>query len=83
VLGFAVGEAVSVGANRRRARELGPLAIGCLFVGFELGVVVFIVLNGVPPSVGLLLAPLQALRGGGMLFIGLLIGSLLAWMRVR
>ncbi|HEV7663181.1 MAG TPA: B-box zinc finger protein [Chloroflexota bacterium] len=83
ILGFAVGEAVSVGANRKRARELGPLAIGCLFLGFELGIVIFIVLNGVPPSVSLLLAPLQALRGGGMLIFGLLLGSLLAWMRVR
>jgi hypothetical protein len=81
ILGFGVGEAVATGVNRKRARELGLLAIACLFVGFVLGVSAFLVLNGVPFSVNLLLASLQALRG--MLIIGLLVGSLLAWMRVR
>jgi hypothetical protein len=82
LLGFGVGEAVSIGANRKRARELGPLAIACLFVGFEVGLVGFLLLNGAPFSVAVLLAPLGALRGG-LLLVGLLIGALLAWMRVR
>jgi hypothetical protein len=80
-LGFGVGEAVSVGANRKRTRELGPIAVACLFVGFEVGVVGFLVVNGAPLSVTLLLVPIGALRG--LLIVGLLLGALLAWMRVR
>jgi hypothetical protein len=81
ILGFAVGEAVSVGANRKRTRELAPLAVVCLLLGFEVGVVAFLLVNGAPFGVALLLAPLGALRG--LLIVGLLIGALLAWMRVR
>ena len=33
IVGFVVGEAVSVGANRKRARELAPIAVACLFLG--------------------------------------------------
>src|SRR4051794_6335365 len=29
-MGFATGEAVSVGANRKRVRELGPIAVVCV-----------------------------------------------------
>jgi hypothetical protein len=86
VLGFGVGEAVSVGANRKRVRELAPIAVACLFLGFELGAVGLLVSNGVPLSLALVLQPIQALFGAGLLrgpLIGLLIGSLLAWMRTR
>ena len=85
-LGFAVGEAVSVGANRKRIRELAPIAVACLFVGFEVGIVGVLMARGVPVSVGVLLSPIAALFGGSLLqgpLVGLLIGSLLAWMRTR
>jgi hypothetical protein len=85
-LGFGVGEAVSVGANRKRVRELAPIAVACVFAGFELGIVGFLVANGVPLSVGVVLRPIAALFGGSLLqgpLVGLLIGSLLAWMRTR
>jgi hypothetical protein len=82
-LGFGVGEVVSVGANRKRLPMLAPLAVACLFVGYELGVVVFIVVLGravLGPQV--LLLPILALTNV-QFSIGLLIGALLAWMRVR
>ncbi|MGI9146070.1 MAG: hypothetical protein ACR2IK_05905 [Chloroflexota bacterium] len=86
VIGFGVGEAVSVGANRKRLRELGPIAVACLFVGYELGnVLVFVGQLQGRARLGpeLLLAPLVLLFRGGLLLIGLLVGALLAWMRVR
>jgi hypothetical protein len=73
---------VSVGANRKRLRELGPIAIACLFVGYELGIIALLLFEGAPLAVGLLLVPIFAL-GRGLLIVGLLLGALLAWMRVR
>jgi hypothetical protein len=83
VLGFGVGEAVSVGANRKRARELGPLAVACLFVGYEVGMLISFLMRGAPFGLDLLLVPILLLTRGVLLLIGLLIGALLAWMRVR
>ena len=84
-MGFLVGEAVSVGAHRKRARELGPVAVACVFLGYELGGAIGIWI-GAGGQVGLVpelfLFPLLALRGG-LLLVGLLVGALLAWMRVR
>jgi hypothetical protein len=81
IVGFGVGEAVSIGANRKRARELGPLAVACLFVGYELGMIGLVVVLGGQIGPGMLIGPILALRS--MIGIGLLIGALLAWMRVR
>jgi hypothetical protein len=84
VVGFAVGEAVSVGANRKRVPLLGPVALACLFVGFEIGFVcVLVVLSRGAFGPELLLVPILALFRGLNLIVGLLIGALLAWMRVR
>jgi hypothetical protein len=82
IVGFGVGHAVSVGANRKRARELAPIAVACLFVGYEIGLVGLLVAAGAQLSPELLLAPILALRQG-LLIVGLLVGALLAWMRVR
>jgi hypothetical protein len=82
ILGFVVGEAVSRGANRKRARELGPIAVGCLFVGYELGYLVLLAFNGAPLGPQLLLTPIL-LATRGLTGVGLLVGALLAWMRVR
>jgi hypothetical protein len=82
IVGFAVGEVVSVGANRKRVPVLGPIAVACLFLGYELGVVTLFVISGAPLSPGLLVVPILQLRGG-LLVVGLLLGALLAWMRVR
>ena len=82
-LGFLVGEVVSIGVNRKRVRELGFLAVGCLVLGFELGMVVSILLSGGRPSPGLLLEPLLVVMANRMILIGLALGGLLAWMRVR
>jgi hypothetical protein len=82
IVGFGVGQAVSVGANRKRARELAPIAVACLFVGYELGLVGLLAINGRHVGPELLLVPILALRQLQTL-IGLLIGALLAWMRVR
>jgi hypothetical protein len=81
IVGFGVGEAVSIGANRKRARELGPIAVACLFVGYELGLVVLSLVLGGQLGPGVFLGPMLALRS--MIGLGLLIGALLAWMRVR
>jgi hypothetical protein len=64
LLGFLVGEAASIGANRKRAPELGPIVVACLFVGC------------------LLVFGIGALANR-LVLIGLLLGALLAWMRVR
>jgi hypothetical protein len=62
IVGFAVGEAVSIGANRKRARELGPVAVACLFVGYELGAVILLVSTaGVPPRLDIVALPIYAL----------------------
>jgi hypothetical protein len=82
IVGFGVGQAVSIGANRKRARELGPIAVACLFVGYEIGFVGFFATSGASLEPALLLVPILALRQL-MLLIGLLLGALLAWMRVR
>ena len=84
VMGFVVGEAVSIGANRKRVRELGPIAVACLFVGYYVGVILAIAIQfqgRVQIGPELLRAPLEALRG--LTLVGLLVGALLAWMRVR
>lgn len=83
VIGFVVGEGVSRGANRKRLPELGPIAVACLFVGFEVGVVALLVSGGQPLGPELLIAPIILLTRGGLTLIGLLVGALLAWMRVR
>jgi hypothetical protein len=83
ILGFGVGEVVSIGVNRKRSRELAPIAVACLFVGFEVGLVAYIVFQGAPFGVDVLLAPILLLTRGLSLLLGLLIGALLAWMRVR
>jgi hypothetical protein len=85
LMGFLVGEAVSIGANRKRARELGFVAIACVFLGYWLGVVLGIMIQfqgRVPLGPEVILAPILTFRNG-LLLIGLLVGALLAWMRVR
>jgi B-box zinc finger len=85
VVGFLVGHVVSIGANRKRVRELGPIAVACLFVGYAVGTVINILVRfqgriGLGPEV--ILTPLTQLLNVQLL-IGLLVGALLAWMRVR
>lgn len=80
-LGFAVGEVVSVGANRKRVRALAPIAVACVFVGYEVGAAVLLTVRGAPLSLALI-APIMSLFGG-LLLLGLGIGALLAWMRTR
>jgi hypothetical protein len=82
VMGFLVGQAVLIGANRKRARELGPIAVACVLVGYELGTVLGLG-NRFGVSPGLLLVPLVLLTTNILLLVGLLVGALLAWMRVR
>jgi hypothetical protein len=82
IVGFLVGEATSIGANRKRVRELAPIAVGCLFAGYWLGLVAFLSVTSPVRGPELLLVPIALLRGG-LVLIGLLIGALLAWMRVR
>jgi hypothetical protein len=85
VLGFGVGEAVSVGANRKRVRELAPIALACLFVGYWAGLVILALASGAAFGSVVLLLPILTLTSGGgrLLLLGLLIGALLAWMRTR
>jgi hypothetical protein len=81
IIGFGVGEAVSVGANRKRVPALAPLAAVCVFLGYELGVAALLLSRGAPVVLALE-APVLSLFGG-LTIIGLLIGALLAWMRNR
>jgi uncharacterized membrane protein len=82
LIGFGVGEAASIGANRKRVRELAPITVACLFVGYELGLVAVLAGSGSPLGLQLVLVPLLALRQIQVL-VGLLVGALLAWMRTR
>jgi len=88
-LGFGVGYVVSMGANGKRAPELGPIAVACLFVGFVIGVAGQGIVAGLPMQFAFaapFLELLSVLSPGGILrspLIGLLLGALLAWMRVR
>jgi hypothetical protein len=81
LMGFLVGEGVAIGANRKRARELGFVAVGCVFVGFYIGIIAPGLQRGLDPR--LLVVPLLVLRTQVLILIGLLVGALLAWMRVR
>jgi hypothetical protein len=87
VLGFGVGEVVSIGANRKRARELAPIAVACLIVGYTLGPVLGAILSGHPELVletpRVVLLGLVRITRDMQLLIGLGVGALLAWMRVR
>lgn len=83
LLGYCVGEAVAVGANRKRARELGPIAVACLFLGYEIGTLASLVMGGVVFGASVLLLPILLLGRGLLLVVGLLVGALMAWMRVR
>jgi hypothetical protein len=83
IVGFGVGQAVLVGANRKRARELAPIAVACLFVGFELGFVALAVATGSLLDLRLFVAPVLLALRQLQLIVGLGLGALLAWMRVR
>lgn len=80
-LGFGVGEVVSIGANRKRVPMLAPIAVACLLVGYEIGTVALLVYQGVSLSFAVALPIVGLFRG--LTVVGLLIGALLAWMRVR
>ena len=79
LVGFGVGDAVSRGANRKRVRELAPIAVACLFVGYEVALVALLALSGRTLTLELLVAPLRQIQ----FTVGLLVGALLAWMRTR
>jgi uncharacterized membrane protein len=80
-LGFGVGEVVSIGANRKRVPMLAPIAVACLFVGYEIGTVALLMYQGFTLSIAVALPIVSLFRS--LTVVGLLIGALLAWMRVR
>jgi hypothetical protein len=86
-IGFAVGEAVAVGANRKRDAVLPPLAVACLVIGYLLGPVLADLLSfqlGLAVlELALLPTRLLLLFRAPMLLIGLGVGALLAWMRAK
>ena len=89
ILGFVVGEVVSLGANRKRLPELGPIAVGCLLLGYELGGIVEGLLRlppglAITPSVMLFIvsAPILELTRG-LAVLGILLAAVLAWVRAR
>ena len=82
-VGFGVGEAVSVGANRKRLPVLAPIAVACVFLGYWLGIILRLEIAGPVFSPTILVLPVLALFGGGLTVVGLLLGALLAWMRTR
>ena len=81
-VGFGVGEAVSVGANRKRVPVLPFIAVACFLIGFDLGPVILDLIAGRPLSGAMFLGGLGALRNS-LALVGLGLGALLAWMRVR
>jgi hypothetical protein len=85
LVGYVTAEGVLIGANRKRVRELAPIALGCYVVGYWLGILLpFIVAyqGTLPITPELLLAPFVNLfRGFAVLGFGL--GALIAWLRAR
>jgi hypothetical protein len=79
IIGFGVGEAVSIGGNRKRAKEMGVIAVGSLIVGFAVGLLVFQAIQGGTPRVELVIVALTNVQ----VLLGLGIGALLGWMRAR
>jgi len=82
IVGFAVGEVVAIGGNRKRVPALGYIAIGCLLVGYELGFAILLMTRGIPLGFALQ-APISAAIGNLFTLAGLGVGALLAWMRNR
>lgn len=82
-LGFAAGEAVSVGANRKQGVALGVVAIACLFVGYTLSPFLRGLLAGTILPLDLLPFRVAAMLFDPMRLLGLGVGGLLAWMRAR
>ena len=82
ILGFAVGEAVSIGGNKKRVPALAIIAVASLFVGYLLALEGRLLLSGLPLSPQVLMLPLLSLASG-LTLVGLAIGALLAWMRNR
>jgi hypothetical protein len=82
IVGFAVGEVVSIGGNRKRVPALAPIAVGCLLIGYVLGFAILLMTRGAPLALAIG-APLQAAFGNLFLLAGLGVGALLAWMRTR
>ncbi len=80
-VGYAVGEVVSVGANRKRAPVLAPIAVACVVVGYDIGLAGLLVTRGLPLSLALV-APITSLFVG-FSALGLVLAALLAWMRAR
>lgn len=83
VVGFVTGEAVSVGANRKRAWELGALAIVCLLIGYLLSPYLAALLAGRRLDSMLFVRQALGTVFNPMLLLGLGVGALLAWMRAR
>ncbi len=83
IVGFAVGEAVSVSARRKRGAELAVLAVACLVVGYVLAPFVASLLAGRPLPLDLVPRLILGTLRSPATLIGLALGGLLAWMRTR
>ena len=83
VVGYAVGEAVARGARLKRGKELAILAIVCLFLGYILAPWVLALLSGRFLSPAFILVSAGATLSSPMVLLGLGLGSLIAWMRLR
>ena len=87
VLGFLTSEGVLRGANRKRAPELGVLSIVCLFLGYAVSPLLAFLLRGrgIPLELvpGVILGLPLALLANPIVLLGLGVGSLIAWMRLR
>ena len=56
--------------------------MACVLLGYEVGFLIELLMGGAPFGLGLLIVPVM-LTLRGLLIVGLFIGALLAWMRVR
>jgi hypothetical protein len=86
-LGYIVSEVVSLSVNRKRAPEVGMLAVACFLVGYFLAPVLQIVVTGnlaalrfAPTAV---LSFVFATMRDLFTIVGLAVGALIAWMHVR
>jgi hypothetical protein len=86
-VGYVVAEVVSLAVNRKRATEVGVLAVACFVVGYALSPLLQVLLSGNPAALAfaptIVLAQVVGTLRDLFALVAVVVGALIAWMRVR